>query len=348
VKLRFVGVDEGMPAVPITFAVSNAAPDLLRELDQALIPVMAGADFVAAKDRWFGAQPPYRTRLRILIWGGLAFAALSSAMLVSLIRIRVQDRRRRLAEAIRYAAELAAANLDPERKDDEMRRLIYVVSHDLNSPLASIGGFVRRLSRGMDNGDSAERIGRKTMTMRRLLDGVLVRNRASSETIQIDALSPQLLVRNVREALSSPLADAGAGLEVEIDAPMLSCDPLPITQSVQNLVENALKHGCPVPGMTVRLRIVHCPGGVRIEVSDRGPGVPQDRREEVFRPFIRGPGARQAGKAGLEIGLATVRAVMEKHHGRLWVEHREGGGARFVMELPADQPAPAALVKEIA
>jgi signal transduction histidine kinase len=87
---------------------------------------------------------------------------------------------------------------------------------------------------------------------------------------------------------------------------------------------------------------------VRIEVSDRGPGVPQDRREEVFRPLIRGPGARQAGKAGLEIGLATVRAVMEKHHGRLWVEHREGGGARFVMELPADQPAPAALVKEIA
>ena len=233
-----------------------------------------------------------------------------------------------------------------------MRRLVYMVSHDLNSPLASIGGFARRLTRGLEKGDEAmvrdstERITRNIGTMRRLLDGVLVLNRASSNVLQRECMQSSELAQAVRDALAEALGAKGAVLDVKIEAPDLICDAMLITQSVQNLIENALRHGCPEKGMTVTLRIEPAGGSVRVIVSDQGPGVPVDRREEIFRPFIRGPEARREGKEGLGIGLATVKAIVEKHGGRLWVEQEPCAGARFVIELPYAEVTPEIMERE--
>lgn len=353
VEDKFVQLGDDLKLNPITIAVSNTQPELLAEINDGLVSVMASQEFVDIRNRWFGAPPPYWNRVRILTWGGGAFALLMVAGVAVLLRVREAERRRRLEEAMRFTNELAAANLDLEQRNEEMRRLVYMVSHDLNSPLASIGGFARRLMRGLEKGDdnmvrdSTERITRNIGTMRRLLDGVLVLNRASSNTLQRERMQSSMLVQSVHDALSEALRAKGAALKAEVLTPDLICDAMLITQSVQNLIENALKHGCPDHGMTVILRVERSGDGVRIVVSDHGPGVPPERRDEIFRPFIRGPEARREGKEGLGIGLATVKAIVEKHGGRLWVEQEPSAGARFVIELPYAEVTPELAEREI-
>lgn len=353
VENKFVQFGEDLKRTPIAFAVKKGNAELLAQINDGLAAVTSSQEFTRIRTHWFPSPPPYWNSSRILTLGVGAFAFLVLAGALILMRVRDTERRRRLDEAVRFTNELASANLDLEQRNEEMRHLVYMVSHDLNSPLASIGGFARRLTRGLDKGDEAivrdstERITRNIGTMRRLLDGVLVLNRASSNTLQRERVQSTLLAQAVRDALSEALQAKSATLNVKVETPDLICDAMLITQSVQNLIENALKHGCPDPGMEVTLRFAREGGDVRITVSDQGPGVPIENREEVFRPFIRGPEARREGKEGLGIGLATVKAIVEKHGGRLWVEQDPCGGARFVIELPYADVAPDVLEREI-
>ena len=75
----------------------------------------------------------------------------------------------------------------------------------------------------------------------------------------------------------------------------------------------------------------------RIQVEDRGPGVPHDQRQRIFEPFARGHhrDTDRAAGTGLGLGLAIVKRIVDGHRGTVRVEDRPGGGARFVVELPA-------------
>jgi signal transduction histidine kinase len=75
-------------------------------------------------------------------------------------------------------------------------------------------------------------------------------------------------------------------------------------------------------------------GGVRVAVSDSGPGVPNGERERIWKPFTRGGAAKQRAAGGSGIGLTIVREIAGDHGGRAWVEDAPGGGARFVVDLP--------------
>jgi two-component system OmpR family sensor kinase len=100
-----------------------------------------------------------------------------------------------------------------------------------------------------------------------------------------------------------------------------------------NLIENALIHTPPGTPVTVSVRREG--ESAVLEVADRGPGVPLDMRERVFERFARGAGdAAPSGGSGL--GLAIVRAVASSHGGSVEILDAEGGGARFVVTLPAE------------
>lgn len=125
----------------------------------------------------------------------------------------------------------------------------------------------------------------------------------------------------------------GAVDTIEIDpaTPRVRADRRRLERVVANLLGNATSHG----GGVVRLAVRAEEGHARIEVDDAGPGVPERDRARIFERFARGsPAARDARDVGVGLGLALVAEHVRRHDGRVWVENRPGGGARFVVELP--------------
>jgi two-component system OmpR family sensor kinase len=115
---------------------------------------------------------------------------------------------------------------------------------------------------------------------------------------------------------------------------VLLADPALLEQLVWNLVDNAIRFSAPGSGVTVS--VTGSPDGVRINVSDSGPGIPPAERERIFERFHRGDEARTAsGEAGgTGLGLSIVHAIVEAHGGSVSVDDAPDGGARFGVLLP--------------
>jgi two-component system sensor histidine kinase CiaH len=110
-----------------------------------------------------------------------------------------------------------------------------------------------------------------------------------------------------------------------------------LVQLMLVLVDNASRHSPPGGRVTVTAG----PGGGRtsaVSVDDQGPGVPAEAREAIFEPFARLPGSRTRADAGSGLGLAIARRLAELHGGTLAATAAPGGGARFVLSLPAGRP----------
>jgi two-component system OmpR family sensor kinase len=113
----------------------------------------------------------------------------------------------------------------------------------------------------------------------------------------------------------------------------LLADPLQLQQVLANLLRNALMH-TPV-GSSVEVAVGERSGTVTISVRDHGPGVPPAARERLFERFWRAEPGRERGRAGAGLGLAIASAIVEAHRGRISVQDAPGGGALFLVELPA-------------
>jgi len=133
----------------------------------------------------------------------------------------------------------------------------------------------------------------------------------------------------------APLAvREGRSLALEREADVVGArgDRDLIAEALANLVENALAHTPGGTAVTVRVR-----RDVALEVLDEGPGVPEAHRSAVFERFWRGP---DRGRSGAGLGLSIVADIARLHGGRATVSSRPGGGAAFVLELPAIAPQP--------
>jgi signal transduction histidine kinase len=131
----------------------------------------------------------------------------------------------------------------------------------------------------------------------------------------------------VRRAADSAAGRAVTTVEPDAATTTLKVDKRRIERVVANLVGNAETHG---RGCTA-VRVTTGPDAVRILVEDAGPGVDADRRDLVFERFSRG---RVGSPTGVGLGLAIVQRHVALHDGRVHVEERPEGGARFVVELP--------------
>jgi two-component system sensor histidine kinase MtrB len=129
-------------------------------------------------------------------------------------------------------------------------------------------------------------------------------------------------------------ADATAGRSVTVVEPdaaglTLQADKRRLERVVANLVDNAEHHGGGCKDVTVSSGGL----GVIVYVDDAGPGVPPDNRDRIFERF--GRGANDLDRQGIGLGLAIVASHVQWHGGTIRVEDRPGGGARFIVELPA-------------
>jgi two-component system sensor histidine kinase KdpD len=121
-----------------------------------------------------------------------------------------------------------------------------------------------------------------------------------------------------------------AKVETDVSAELqLRIDPVLFEQVLINLLENAVKHGGPPYSVSAQ----RTGDSIRIEIGDRGRGLPEGDPARLFEKFVRGSAAPGAG-----LGLAVVRAIVEAHGGTVSAENRQGGGALFRIVLPMPYP----------
>ncbi|GAA0794217.1 GAF domain-containing sensor histidine kinase [Spirilliplanes yamanashiensis] len=242
------------------------------------------------------------------------------------------------AELTERTAQLDATVAELRRSNAELQGLAAVASHDLKAPLTVVRGYLEQFEDTY--ADRLDDAGRRWLTtmlaasdrMCQLIDSLLGHAKAGGDRLRAEPTDLGGLVDQVAVDLHRAVAAAGARVTVDGDLPTVVCDPVAIRQVLQNLVANAVKFAAPGRGPHVVCSAHPVDGGWEIAVADDGPGIPADRRTEVFGMFTRLPGDR----SGHGIGLATCERIVHRHGGRIWVDETPGGGATFRFTLPGD------------
>jgi len=212
------------------------------------------------------------------------------------------------------------------------------VSHELRSPLTTLATSLVVLGRNTSGWTDAQRqalelMRDETTGFQRLVEDLLEISRADAgaTALVLDDVVAGEFARRVGATVYP-----GVPVEVAPDADelLLRIDKRRLERAFANLAQNADKYA----GGAVRLGLLRSRAGVRFEVDDAGPGVPLVDRERVFERFSRGGAGRRAAGTGVGLGLALVSEHVALHRGRVAVEERPGGGARFVIELPVQDP----------
>jgi two-component system, OmpR family, sensor kinase len=238
---------------------------------------------------------------------------------------RTEDPARRLAEPPGPAevAELAAtlngmlAALGASRERE--RRFLADASHELRTPLTSLRGNVEYVGRHGADPEVMADLEADAARLGRLVEDLLALERESGAERPHRAVRLDELVRAAAGGREGVLA------VVEGPAPV-SGEPDALTRALDNLLENAARHG--PAGGSVRIELRRVGGEAEVAVTDEGPGFAPGTEEAAFDRFWRG---ESGGAPGSGLGLAIVRATAERHGGRAWA-----AGSTVTLALPLD------------
>ncbi|MBS3941199.1 MAG: HAMP domain-containing histidine kinase [Actinobacteria bacterium] len=300
-------------------------PDLV--LTDVMMPGMDGFELVAAlrDDPELAATPVVMLSARAgeaSTVGGLDAGA-DDYLVKPFTNLELVARIRTNLEMARHREQTAAARV----RDEMMAGL----SHDMQTPLASILGFLGVVEQAElpEYSEIAGRVRRQGRRLRGLVRQFLDFSRLDGE--RLPDVHPVPLDPAAAVAEVADLCDAAARVEWRVDpgVPRALGDPDRVEQILLNLCSNALKFSGDRP---IRMGASLDGDRVAFTVADEGPGVPADEQEQVFTKFFRGRG--HEGVAGTGLGLYIGRGLAEAMGGSLEVESRPGEGATFVLRLP--------------
>src|SRR5690348_16077150 len=273
----------------------------------------------------------------IQLWGELFEVPLMSAMFLAMVW-HAQRRQAALAE-VQGVAEMRASLL--ERQE----RFLHDASHELRTPVTIARGHLELLRREQPDAPeldvALDELGRMERIVERLL--LLAKSEQQGfvfEEIDLEAFLSDLFMR------WSEVAPRAWRLDVDL-AGRLVAEPEALRNALDALLENAVKYTD--PGDAIELA-AHADGagGVVIEVSDSGTGVPPEALPRIFDRWARADGARTRERGGAGLGLAIVAAVARGHGGRCSVKPLPQGTAfrlHLPVRAPANAPSPAPAVE---
>ena len=225
--------------------------------------------------------------------------------------------------------------------DARRREMVASVSHDLRTPLTALIGQLETIRMKGDTLSAEqqqalfERAANNAQHLKKLTDALAELASLDSPDFQThpEPIAIGELVDDVVQRFSSRATDAG--LELALDypdgLPLTSVDAALLERALSNLIDNALR--VTPKGGKVDVRVVADSGGVRVEVSDTGPGVAPEDQARVFDRFYQTTSHREH-RGGTGLGLAIVRRVAELHGGQAGLRSEPGHGATFFIAIP--------------
>lgn len=228
-------------------------------------------------------------------------------------------------EGAREVRQAARAFLDMRdrirRQIDQRTAMLAGVSHDLRTPLTRMKLQLAMLNKSSEN----DNLRQDLEDMEKMLEGYLTfaRGEGNEPTEMVD-------MKTVLERVTGNARRQGYMVEeCYAGQALLRVRPVAIERALANIVSNACKYAKHVwVGLQVQ------PESVEIFVDDDGPGIPQEQRDEVFKPFYRLEKSRNQKTGGVGLGLSIAQDIVHGHGGEIFLEESQRGGLRVVVRLP--------------
>ncbi|MCE9659836.1 MAG: DUF4118 domain-containing protein [Burkholderiales bacterium] len=239
-------------------------------------------------------------------------------------------------ERVHYVeiAQGATVQIESERLRNS---LLAALSHDLRTPLAGLVGLADTLRLtppplSGEQAEIAEALQSEALRMSTQVNNLLDMARIESGAIRLrrEWHSVEEIVGSAVRATARTVAPRVVSTDLAADLPLVECDAVLIERVIVNLLENAAKYTPPATRIRISARPLD--GLMRVEVADNGPGIRAGQEAAIFEKFTRG--TRESSIAGVGLGLAICKAIVEAHGGTIVAQTAEGGGAALVFTLP--------------
>jgi len=228
-----------------------------------------------------------------------------------------------------------------KKSEEDRRRLILDISHDLKNPMSSIQGYAELL---LDKRDMTER--EKGEYIEIILNNSKRSNKLLNELFELSQMdSPEFTLRSERTDLCEYLRQTfgeiipqleRAGFGYEFDIPEESVyamlDKDRFGRIIQNLVNNAIRYN--PQGTTVAVNLLVHDDKAVIDISDDGIGIPAHIAQDIFKPFVRADDSRNSGTGGSGLGLSIAKKIAEAHGGDLTLLPNVDKGSTFRITIP--------------
>jgi two-component system sensor histidine kinase VanS len=251
-------------------------------------------------------------------------------------RIRLEGRTDELRE-LADAFDTMLARL--EAHVAEQQRFAANASHELRTPLAITQTLldVARKDPGRDNGELVDRLHAVNTRAIDLTEALLLLSRADQRSFAREHVDLSLIAEEAIETLLPLAEERGLTIETSGDATPAAGSPALLLQMTTNLVHNAIVHNLPERG-TVWVTTTMHPGTVALTVENTGEKLTPQLVATLGEPFQRGTQRIRTDHAGVGLGLAIVRSIVQAHDGILTLAPRADGGLRVSVQLPAAPP----------
>jgi light-regulated signal transduction histidine kinase (bacteriophytochrome) len=244
--------------------------------------------------------------------------------------------------------ELAEANANLERSNEELAQFAYIASHDLQEPIRKVSVFTQMLENQLTNIDDRsrgyfEKIKKSSARMLSLIRDVLAYSQLSRETVVIEKVDLNTIIADISNDFELLIQQTHATIQYD-HLPVIGAIPLQMSQLFGNLISNALKFIKPGTDPVINITAAQAtkeeiaqlhlrPGDYyHIKVADNGIGFKQEKSDQIFNIFQRLHGKKEFQGTG--IGLAMCRKIAQNHHGAIYATAEEGNGAVFHILLP--------------
>jgi signal transduction histidine kinase len=269
-------------------------------------------------------------------------------MLASRLRLTDEARARDDVSEKRLADQILSLQTEKQRLE-ELERLrqetMELIIHDLRNPLNAINLSLNTFAMVLpEDFPSSNRqlldVARMSVEhMKGLVDSLLEVSRiesGESEFRMADTDLSDLIQEVARRFALMDIRGIDLWLQISSDLPKVQLDGDKICRVLANLLDNAFRYTPENGRITIAAECFE--EGLKISVSDTGPGIAPEQRERIFTRFAQASGDKQ-NRRGFGLGLTYCRLTVERHGGKIWVEDGEGGiGSRFVFMLPLKQP----------
>jgi PAS domain S-box-containing protein len=306
-------------------------------------------ELALAEDLLAGRIPNYQLEKRFLRRDGTPVWVMhnvstvhdpSGRMLYGIAQVQDISERKRAEERLsRVAAELELRAIELERSNADLGQFAYVASHDLSEPLRMVSSYVQLLERRYSDQldpDAHEFIDFAVdgvNRMQRLIDDLLAYSRVGTSEYRLEPVDLAALVDDTLGGMRATVGESGA-IVTKDGLPTVVGDPGQLRQLFQNLIANGIKF---VEDGPPRIHVSAQRDGREwhFAVADNGIGIDPNHAERIFAVFKRLHGREAYPGSG--IGLSICKRIVERHHGRIWVEQNEGGGSRFCFTIPVSE-----------